>query len=61
MTSGYRVKTVKLASGEQLPVLLDSNGVPLFEPTLFALTEVRAGTEPPTPSLACFAASWRFT
>lgn len=41
MISGYRVKTVVLSSGERLPVLLDREGLPMFEPTVFALTEVR--------------------
>lgn len=30
-----------LASGERLPVLLDRQGQPMFDPTVFALTEVR--------------------
>lgn len=42
MASGYRVKTVVLSSGERLPVLIDREGQPLFDPTVFALTEVRA-------------------
>ncbi|MXR38286.1 tyrosine-type recombinase/integrase [Craterilacuibacter sinensis] len=41
MPSGYRVKTVTLSSGERLPVLLDREGLPMFAPTVFALTEVR--------------------
>ena len=41
MSSGYRVKTVVLSSGERLPVLLDRDGQPMFAPTVFALTEVR--------------------
>lgn len=40
--SRYQVKTVVAASGERLPILLGSDGLPLFEPTLFALTEIRA-------------------
>lgn len=41
MSSGYRVKTVVLSSGERLPVLLGREGQPMFAPTVFALTEVR--------------------
>ena len=41
MSAGYRVKTLMLASGERLPVLLDRAGQPMFDPTVFALTEVR--------------------
>lgn len=41
MSSGYRVKTVVLSSGERLPILLDQQGQPMFDPTVFALTEVR--------------------
>jgi integrase len=41
MTYGYRVRTVVLTSGERLPVLLGRDGQPMFEPTVFALTEVR--------------------
>ncbi len=37
----YRVKTILLTSGERLPILLDRNGMPMFAPTVFALTEVR--------------------
>lgn len=39
----YAVRTVVLESGERLPLLLDyGTGIPLFEPTLYALTELRA-------------------
>lgn len=41
MSTGYRVKTLMLTSGERLPVLLDREGQPMFNPTIFALTEVR--------------------
>ena len=37
----YRVKIILLTSGERLPILLDRNGMPMFTPTVFALTEVR--------------------
>ena len=41
MATGYRVKTIVLTSGERLPVLLDRDGEPMFDPTAFVLTEVR--------------------
>jgi len=41
MASVRCVKTIELGSGERLPVLLDETGIPLFEPTLFVLSEVR--------------------
>lgn len=41
ISAGYRVKTLMLASGERLPVLVDGAGQPLFDPTIFALTQVR--------------------
>ncbi|HHX6963687.1 TPA: site-specific integrase [Pseudomonas aeruginosa] len=41
MSPGYRVKNVVLVSGERLPVLLDREGIPIFAPTVFVLTEVR--------------------
>lgn len=37
----YRVKTIVLSTGERCPVLLGKDAQPLFEPTIFALTEVR--------------------
>jgi len=41
--SRYAVRTLVLQSGERLPILLDSDtGSPLFEPTVYALTELRA-------------------
>ena len=42
MSAGYRVKLLKLTSGERFPLLLDGVGKPLFEPTVYALTELRA-------------------
>lgn len=42
MIPRYRVKTVMLSGGERLPMLVDSAGQPLFEPTVFVLTELRA-------------------
>jgi integrase len=38
----YRVKTVLACTGERLPMLIGSDGLPLFEPTVFSLTEPRA-------------------
>jgi integrase len=41
--SRYAVRTLVLQSGERLPILLNSDtGSPLFEPTVYALTELRA-------------------
>ena len=38
----YRVKTVIAASGERLPMLLRRvDGLPLFDPTVYALTQIR--------------------
>ena len=42
MVQGYRVKTIVTSSGERLPMLLDRDGLPIFEPTVFSLSEVRA-------------------
>lgn len=41
MAADYHVRTVTLSSGERLPVLLDRNGLPMFDPTIFVLTEAR--------------------
>lgn len=38
----YRVKTIVMSSGERLPVLLGQDGLPMFEPTIFSLSEVRS-------------------
>lgn len=39
----YAVKTLVLSSGERLPVLIAlATGVPLFEPSIYALSEIRA-------------------
>jgi integrase len=38
----YRVKIVVTAVGERLPLLLGSDGVPIWGATVFALTELRA-------------------
>ena len=40
----YRVKIILLTSGERLPILLDRNGMPMFTPTVFALTDEEIGT-----------------
>lgn len=43
MGSRYSVRIVVLESGERLPLLVDcETGIPLFEPTIYALTELRA-------------------
>jgi len=40
---GLAVHTTRLATGERLPLLVDtSTGVPLFAPTVFAVTQLRA-------------------
>lgn len=42
MIQSYKVKTIVTSSGERLPLLLGSDGLPIFEPTVFSLTEVRS-------------------
>ncbi|MDR6728073.1 tyrosine-type recombinase/integrase [Delftia lacustris] len=43
MPAGYRVKSIRFESGERLPLLLSKEtGLPLWDPTLFILTELRA-------------------
>ncbi len=43
MAAGYRVANVRLQSGERLPLLVAAaTGVPLWSPTLFVVTELRA-------------------
>lgn len=42
MSSHYRVTTIVMSSGERLPMLLGADGLPVFEPTLFSLIEIRA-------------------
>lgn len=43
MAVGFRVENLKLQSGERLPLLVDSGtGIPLWGPTLFVLTDLRA-------------------
>ena len=43
MISPWRVHTIVTPAGERLPLLLDrATGVPLFDPTVYVLTEVRA-------------------
>ena len=42
MSFRYRVKLLKFSSGERFPLLLGAEGLPLFEPTVYALTELRA-------------------
>lgn len=40
--SQYQVKTVLMASGERFPMLLEASGLPMWEPTVYVLTELRA-------------------
>src|SRR5687768_3683993 len=42
MSVGFKVRLLRLSSGERFPLLLDGEGRPLFEPTIYALTELRA-------------------
>lgn len=42
MSLKYRVITIVTTSGERLPILLGRDGLPMFEPTVFSLTEVRS-------------------
>jgi integrase len=42
MTQKYRIKIIVTSSGERLPMLLGRDGLPIFEPTAFSLSEVRA-------------------
>jgi site-specific recombinase XerD len=38
----FKVKLLKLGSGERFPILLNGEGQPLFETTVYVLTELRA-------------------
>lgn len=43
MSKKYRVKTARLQSGERLPLLIAAaTGIPLWNPTLFVVSELRA-------------------
>lgn len=42
MSSVLCIRTAIFASGERMPLLLGEDGVPLFMPTLFIATEIRA-------------------
>lgn len=42
MSPSCRIGTAVLANGERMPLLLGDGGLPLFEPTLYILTEMRA-------------------
>lgn len=42
MKPGFRVKLLKMTSGERFPLLLDREGQPLFETTVYTITELRA-------------------
>lgn len=41
MALRYQVKLLRLESGERFPVLMTGDGQPLFEPTVYVVTEVR--------------------
>ena len=42
MSQKYRVKMIVTSSGERLPMLLGRDGLPMFDPTIFSLSEVRS-------------------
>jgi integrase len=42
MSDNYRIKTVVFSSGERHPVLLGRDGLPIFEPTVFSVSEIRS-------------------
>lgn len=42
MIQNYKVKTIVTSTGERLPLLLGRDGLPIFEPTVFSLAEVRS-------------------
>lgn len=43
MSVGYQVRTIRLESGERLPLLLsEETGVPVWDVTLFILTALRS-------------------
>ena len=43
MINPLAVRTIVLASGERFPILLErASGVPLFEPAVYSVTELRA-------------------
>ena len=42
MNTRYTVKTILAENGERIPMLLGYDGLPLFDPTVFSLTEVRS-------------------
>ncbi|VVD59030.1 integrase [Pandoraea horticolens] len=41
MSELSKVRVVKLQDGERLPLLVSDNGMPLWEPTVYALSELR--------------------
>lgn len=41
MAAGYKVKLLRWQSGERFPILLGPGGQPLFDSTVYALTELR--------------------
>ena len=46
MDNRYRMKTVVMSDGERLPMLLlRADGMPLFDPTVYVLTQVRGRSQ----------------
>lgn len=50
----YRVKTIVTSSGERLPILLGYDGLPIFEPTVFSLTEIRSRNRASNTAATCW-------
>ena len=42
MSQKYRVRMIVTSTGERLPILLGRDGLPMFDPTIFSLSEVRS-------------------
>ncbi|MBI2241309.1 MAG: site-specific integrase [Magnetospirillum gryphiswaldense] len=42
MSRSYRIEIAVFATGERMPLLIGDGGLPLYEPTLYILTEIRA-------------------
>ncbi len=47
-----RIRFTKFASGERVPVLVDSRGLPAYLPTLFVTTQIRNASKAPNTMLA---------
>lgn len=48
----FRIRFTKFASGERVPMLVDSRGVPAYLPTLFVTTQIRNASKAPNTMLA---------